>query len=123
MRRVRLAFTNSCSGFGRPRSANTLPAPSVARGLAFFALISILPFSVIALCIRQSLPDEIKVAFRRGRAGLGLLLEGVQHIDGIPKSHSIDGPPCIAGMGRNDFHHAAAAKSLQWLSGRIGFTT
>src|SRR5580658_4636164 len=79
MRRVRLALTNSCSGFGRPRSANTLPEPSVARGLVFFAFISVLPFSVIAFGIRQSLPDEIKVASRSGRAGLGLLLEGVQH--------------------------------------------
>ena len=44
-------------------------------------------------------------------------------IDGILKSHCIDAPPRIASMGRNDFHHAAAAKSLQRLSGRIGFTT
>src|ERR1700689_3607501 len=120
--RVSRALASSCSGFAMPKSANTLPVPSVGR-LFFLLIISILPFSVIAFGVCQTLPDEINLSFRSGDAFLGLLLEGVENIDCIFKTNSVNGPPRVPGKGSYDLHHASSGKSGQGLDGGIGFTT
>jgi hypothetical protein len=84
-------------GVPKTEVAKTLPVPSLARGLDFFVAISVPSFSVIARCLCKSLPDKIKLPFRRCNSGLRFLLEGVQYVNGVLKASRIDSPPCVAG--------------------------
>src|ERR1035441_9158012 len=68
---VSSAFVSSCLGLGRPRSANTLPLLSVMLLIAIFGpilVMSVLPFSTVALRIGQPLPDKIEFLLRGGHA-------------------------------------------------------
>ncbi len=47
---------------------------------------SVLPFPVVALRIRQPLPDDVEFPLRRGDAALRFLLECVQDVDRIRPS-------------------------------------
>src|SRR5260370_19559812 len=64
---VRRALSCSRSGLGKPRSAKTLPLPSLTRILLFF-FTSVLPFSVVVFCRGGPLFDEFDFFLSRGDA-------------------------------------------------------
>src|ERR1035438_3163307 len=67
----------SRSGLGKPRSAKTLPLPSLTR-IVWFFFISVVPLSIVPFRRGEPLFDEFDFFPRRGNTFLGLLLKGVQ---------------------------------------------
>jgi hypothetical protein len=48
-------------------------------------------------------------------------LKDVQDLDGILKTHRINGPPRITVARSDNFEHASTPKTFEGLGGRIGF--
>ena len=85
-----------------------------------FVFTLVLPFSIIALGLREPLFNQIDLPCRRGDPFGGLLLKHVQNIDGILKTHGVNSPPCIAVMRSDDFEHVGTAKAFEGFGGGIG---
>lgn len=92
-----LALSNSCSGFGRSRSAKKLPLPTSARALAFLGML-VPPVSVKPLRFGEATSDQLHIRLRRGDPMFGLLQKHVQDIYRLRKIRGIDGPESIAAM-------------------------
>lgn len=69
---------------------------------------------MVCFGIQQSAPDQFDIALRRLVALLRFLLEGVQNIDGLLKSHRVDGAIGVLVEIIYKFNDAAAS-ALQWL--------
>src|ERR1035441_7690808 len=92
----------------RPRSANTLPV------LGSCLRASLLGILHLASQLFEPLPDQFHLRLRCRYPGLGLFLEGVNHLNRFPDRDRIDRAVGSASvMGRN-LHHLAA-KAMQWL--------
>src|SRR6266571_3184261 len=76
---VSRAFRSSCSGWGRPRSAKTLPLLfSTFTGFLVLAVMLVLPFSVNPFGVSKTVTDEVHVLLRRGDAPFRFFLEAAQ---------------------------------------------
>src|ERR1017187_8994863 len=113
---VRRALSCSRSGWGKPRSAKTLPLPFLTRMVLFF-FMSVVPLPIVPLCRSEPLFDEFDFFLRRGDAFLGLLLKGVQHVNSVAEAHRVDGPEGVALIGRYDLKHSAPAETFEGFDG------
>jgi hypothetical protein len=125
--RVSCAFSNSCSGFGSPRSAKTFPLPSITRPavlrvLPTLLVISVLPLSVVSFGFGQPPPNQLNLFLRRSKSSRGRLLKDMQDINGIPKAHRVNSAPGIPRKRRNDFNNASSTETPEGLRRRIGLS-
>src|ERR1035437_3454192 len=107
-RRIRPILTTSpalirrSSASAKPRSANTLPELGSCSRAFLFSILHLTPQ------LFKTLPDQIHLGLRCRDPGLGLLLEGMDHVNRVPDGDRIDSAVGSARiMGRN-FHHTAA---------------
>src|SRR6202043_3364858 len=107
---VSLAFRSSCSGFGSPRSAKTLPELSSTRTL--FLVMSVLPFPVVPFRFGEAPADQLDLLLRRRDAGLRFFLEHVQHIHRVVEMRGIDGPIRVRAIPLGNLHAPCSAESL-----------
>lgn len=56
----------------------------------------------------QAPPDEVELLLRRRNAAPGLLLEGMQDVDGGHEADRVDGPEGVAGVARHDLQDTGA---------------
>ena len=109
MRLTSSAFTRWASASGRPRSAKTLPLPrSTVVSVAFMASVSTMRVTVVPLGGGQALADQVEFLLRRRDAPPGLLLEGMQDVDGGLEPDRVDGPEGVAVVARDDFEDSRA---------------
>src|SRR5579864_3013653 len=76
----------------KPRSTSTSPLPASTASV-FFSPIAHL---IVGLGRSQALVDQADVLSGRPHTRGGLLLKAVQDIDGLLKTHRVDGPERIA---------------------------
>src|SRR6266478_5761332 len=114
-RRIRSIRTTSpalirCSpASARPRSANTLPVLGSRSRASLFGILH------LTSQLFEPLPDKVHLRLRRRDPGLGLLLEGVDHVNRFSDRDGIDRTVGSARVvGRNLRH--LAAKTMQRLS-------
>src|SRR5580704_6502359 len=91
-----------------PMSANTLP---VLRSCSRASLFGIL---YLTSQLFEPLSDDVYLQLRRRDPGLGLLLEGMDHINRFADRDRVDRTIGSAGVIRHNLHHLAA-KTMQWL--------
>src|ERR1035441_6978295 len=95
----------------RPRSANTLPVLGSCIRFSLFGLFGIFhPTSQLF----EPPPDQFRLRLRCRDPGLGLLLEGVDHVNRFCNRDRIDRAVGSARVIRHNLHHLAA-KTMQWL--------
>src|SRR5688572_19187343 len=102
------AFANRSSGFGKPRSAKTLPLPNsnvTSSDSGRFAL-GFDPRRIVLLRFLQSSLDSLDVFSWRLNSDLALLLEYVQHIDQTSELHRVNRPIRSGFIVFDDFKHA-----------------
>src|ERR1700693_237120 len=119
---VKRAFISSWSALGRPRSAKTLPLPSVTLALLVVFLLVfmfVLPFFVVSFRGCQPLVNQADVLLRGDDARLGFLLESMQDVNKPSKADGIHRAPSIAVEWRDDLHDADATETLQRLGRRV----
>src|SRR5260370_36067763 len=92
----------------RPRSANTLPVLGSCLRASFFGILHLTPQ------LFEPLPDQFHLRLRCRDPGLGLLLEGVDHVNRFSNRDRIDRAVGSAGVIRRNLHHLTA-KPMQWL--------
>ncbi len=90
--------------------------------LLFFFLVFMLvpPFSMFPLGFQEPLPNQIHLPRGRRDAFCGLLLEYMQNVDGVLKTHGVDAPPGTAVTRDHDLEHAGKAEAFERLRGGIG---
>jgi hypothetical protein len=75
---------------------------------------------VVPFSFRKPLLDQINFSRLRSDAFCGFLLEYMQNINGILKTHCINRSPCIAVVRSYNFEHAGAAKTFDIRNGGVG---
>src|ERR1017187_4634326 len=83
----------------RPRSANTLPVLGSCLRASLFGILH------LTSQLFEPLPDKVHLRLRRRDPGLGLLLEGVDHVNRFSNRDRIDravGPASVMGC---NLHH------------------
>src|SRR5271157_5635 len=98
----------------RPRSANTLPVLGSCLRASLFGILD------LASQLFEPLPDQFHLRLRRRDPGLGLLLEGVDHVNRFSNRDRIDRAVGSAGVIRCNLHRLAA-KTMQWLGLNTAF--
>src|SRR5580658_2997182 len=96
----------------RPRSANTLPELRSCSSASLFGIL------YLASQLFKPPPDKVHLRLRRHDPGLGLLLEGVDHINRFSDRDRIDRAVSAAGVMVRNLHHLPA-KTVE----RLGFNT
>src|ERR1039457_4611679 len=92
----------------RPRSANTLPVLGSCSRTFLFGIIH------LTSQLFEPLPDQFHLRLRCRDPGLGLLLEGVDHVNRFSNRDRIDRAVGSATVIRRNLHHVAA-QTTQWL--------
>src|ERR1039457_2659609 len=90
-----------------PRSANTLPVLGSCWRASLFGILH------LTSQLFEPLPDQVHVRLRRRDPNLGLLLEGVDHVNRFSNRDRIDRAVGSARVIGRDLHHPAA-KTMQW---------
>src|ERR1017187_5767361 len=92
----------------RPRSANTLPVLGSCLRASLFGILH------LTSQLFEPLPDQFHLRRRCCDPGLGLLLEGVDHLNRFSNRDRIDRAVGSATVMGCNLHHLAA-KTMQWL--------
>src|ERR1035437_10072426 len=106
-RRIRPILTTSpalirrSSASAKPRSANTLPELGSCSRAFLFSILHLTPQ------LFETLPDQFYLGLRCRDPGLGLLLEGMDHVDRVPDGDRTDSAVGSARILGRNFHHAA----------------
>src|SRR5215204_6010249 len=111
---VNSALSSSCSAFGSPRSAKTLPLLSSTSILVFFGML-FLPLFVVTFRVRMSVADRVDFTLGRADALGRLLLKCVKHVNRVLELHGVDGAVRVPVMRRDDLQHVPPPESLQRL--------
>src|ERR1035437_3712535 len=98
----------------RPRSANTLPVPGSLLMASFFGILH------LTSQLFEPLPDQLHLRLRCRDPRLGLLLEGVDHVNRFSNRDRIDCAVGSASVIRCNLHHLAA-QTMQRLGLRAPF--
>src|SRR5687767_8079311 len=111
---ARSALTNSMSGSAKPRSAKTLPLPSMISS----SLMAVPPLTEddmggAFLCRPQSTTDKIHLPLRRLDPMCRLLLEGMENIDRVRERDRVDRSVGVAVIVFDDLSHAGTAEALE----------
>src|ERR1035438_7924838 len=102
------ALIRCSAASAKPRSAKTLPVLGSCLRASLFGILHLTSQEF------EPPPDQFHLRLRRRDPGLGLLLEGVDHVNRFSHRDRIDRAVGSASlMGRN-LHHLAA-KTMQWL--------
>src|ERR1017187_10397328 len=98
----------------KPRSANTLPVPGSLLRASFFGILH------LTSQLFEPLPDQLHLRLRCRDPRLGLLLEGVDHVNRFSNRDRIDCAVGSASVIRRNLHHLAA-QTMQRLGFRAPF--
>src|SRR5271157_2579249 len=108
IRTTKPALIRCSSAPGRPRSANTLPELGSRSRATLFGILH------LSSQLFEPLSDQVHLRFWRSDPGLGLLLEGVDHVNRFSDRDRIDRAVGSARVIGRNLHHLAA-KTMQWL--------
>src|ERR1035441_7208862 len=102
------AFIRCSPASAKPSSANTLPVLGSCLRTSLFGILH------RTSQLFEPLPDQFHLRLRRRDPGLGLLLEGVDHVNRLSNRDRLDRAVGSASVIRRNLHYLAA-KTMQWL--------
>lgn len=107
-----MALANSSSASAGPRSVKTFPFDSLTLGFDMRDFLLLQSFPIVLLRRFQASGDEVDVRQRGFDAALGLLLKGVENVDGPGEPHGADVTVGISRAVSDALQNASAMRDI-----------